>query len=389
MSRVMYLNHQCSVMEKRLLKALRAFGWLDAWPSQAGFLLEEIGVSPEHTFLFARLIKGLMMAAPDFELLGPDSQFVSRDELNMMVALGGVTRNKPGFSDDPNPFQPVAFGGLLEACGSALREDGIILKTRSTLIPASNIPDYEESIQPLRKQAPLVTARVKAVESLSPLVRKVVLSGRGVKPYKALQPAQWVKIFLPTEKPRAEGRAFTIQSHGSMGDELCFEVALHPGGVMSQWVQQAKAGDEVHLSSVRGGLWPLDPSKWLLLAGDETALPAIKSILKSLPDDMLAYVFVEVENPGERQVLPISERVLVQWVYRSAEPSGAPEGLLGAMSSTPFPHTSGHAWLAGEASMVRALRQRLLRERSIGVGGIQAAGYWKIGEVDHRDLAVG
>ena len=389
MSRVMYLHHQCSAMEKKLLRALRALNWREAWPTQAGFLLEEIGVSPEHTFLFARLIMGLVEAAPEFELLGPDSQFVSRDELNMMVALGGVTRNKVIASDHPNPFQPVAFGGLLEACGSALRKDGIIIKSRSTLIPTGNIPDLSEHIQPLRKQTSLTLARVKRIESVAPLVRRVVLEGQGLESYRDLQPAEWVKIFLPSERPAAEGRAFTIQNYGPNGDELGFEIALHSGGVMSQWVQQANVGDEVHLSSIRGGLWPVDSGKWLLLAGDETALPAIKSILKSLPGDMLAYVFIEVANPSERQVLPISERVLVQWIYRSQGASGEREGLLSAVNSAALPSKGGHAWLAGEASVVRALRQRLLRERSIEAGRIQAAGYWKVGEIDHRDLAVG
>ncbi|MDV3189724.1 MAG: siderophore-interacting protein [Sweet potato little leaf phytoplasma] len=376
-------------MEKKLLKALRALNWRESWPTQAGFLLEEIGVSPEHTFLFARLIMGLVEAAPGFELLGPDSQFVSRDELNMMIALGGVTRNKVIAGDDPNPFQPVAFGGLLEACGSALKKDGIIIKSRSTLIPTGNIPDLSEHIQPLRKQTSLTLARVKRIESVAPLVRRVVLEGHGLEAYRDLQPAKWVKIFLPSEKPAVEGRAFTMQTYGPSRDEPGFEIALHSGGVMSQWVQRAKVGDEVRLSSIRGGLWPVDSGKWLLLAGDETALPAIKSILKSLPGEMLAYVFIEVDNANERQVLPISERVLVQWVYRSQGASGDRESLMGAVSSAALPPKGGHAWLAGEASVVRALRQCLLRDRSIDAGRIQAAGYWKIGETDHRDLAVG
>ncbi|GJB79501.1 hypothetical protein KAM380_039660 [Aeromonas caviae] len=118
-------------------------------------------------------------------------------------------------------------------------------------------------------------------------------------------------------------------------------------------------------------------------------MPGIAAILETLPEDLVTHVFIEIPNADEQQPLTVSENTYVRWISRQGE-SGQPEEILAeVLRYSPLPTRSGDAWLAGEASIIRLLRTRLLRERSFELGRVHAAGYWKQGEQDHGDLAAG
>ena len=65
----------------------------------------------------------------------------------------------------------------------------------------------------------------------------------------------------------------------------------------------AREGDLVGMTGPGGGDVP--EADWYLLAGDETALPAIGRILARLPSLATAVVRIEVDNPLEEQLLTI------------------------------------------------------------------------------------
>lgn len=102
-----------------------------------------------------------------------------------------------------------------------------------------------------------------------------------------------------------------------------------------------------------------------MFAGDETALPAIASLLELLPEAQQRLVFVEVADPLEEQDVPG-----VRWVHRSAG-----EDLVSVVTAAGVP-SSVWVWLAGEASSVRALRRHFV---GLGVSkkDIEFAGYWR------------
>lgn len=389
MSRVMLSANQCSPIEEKLLRALRAFNWDDSWPTQAGFMLEEIGLSTEHTFVFARLIHGVLSAVPSFDLFGPTSQFISRDELNLLAALGNASRNRR-VSKQPLPHAvPAALEKLIEACGLALRIGEVTLKSRTIVSAGHSLPEVNAQVLPMMGDTTMRPVKVKSISAPTPLMRRVVVSGEGLFGFTPLLPAQWVKVFLPSKTHHQVGRAFTIRAFDADRHELTFDIALHEGGPMSQWALRAVVGDRLELAGPRGGFKGADPRGWLLLAGDETALPGIAAILETLPEELVTHVFIEIPNAGEKQSLTIGENTYVHWISRQNENGEASETLAEALRYSPLPTRSGDAWIAGEASIIRVLRTRLLRERSFELGRVHAAGYWKQGEQDHCDLAAG
>jgi NADPH-dependent ferric siderophore reductase len=125
------------------------------------------------------------------------------------------------------------------------------------------------------------------------------------------------------------------------------------------------------------------------LAADETGLPAIASIVRQLPADLVVYIFAEIADETERPFLEVQPRVHIRWIYRNGSPTQDPETLSEVLRYSPLPATGGDAWIAAEASVIRTIRTHLLRERGFELGRVHAAGYWKRGEQDHCDLAAG
>ncbi|NEE40962.1 siderophore-interacting protein, partial [Streptomyces sp. SID7982] len=61
---------------------------------------------------------------------------------------------------------------------------------------------------------------------------------------------------------------------------------------------------------------------WLLVIGDETALPAIGRWLAEMPAGTRARVFIEVGEESHRQDLPTEADATITWLTRDGAPAG-------------------------------------------------------------------
>lgn len=389
MSRMIFSTNQCSPVELRLLKALRALNWEGNWRAQAGFLLEEMGLSSSQAFVFADLVTAIIEADPGFNLLGPTSPFVSHDELNLLAALSNASRKSSNRLKQVTSDALPEVKSLIDSCGTALNAGQIRMKTRAFLQNGRALPNIASQVLPFQDDRTLRDVAVVSVHKPTPRVRRIVLGGHSLRTFVTDLPAQWVKIFLPDGTAQPVGRAFTIYSFDTTNSQLTFDIALHDGGPMSNWALTAKPGDALQLAGPRGGFKGVTPRSWLLLVADETGLPAVAAIVRQLPADLEVHVFVEVADESERQSLETQPNVRVRWIYRNGTSSQEPETLSEVMRYSPLPATHGDAWIAAEASAIRKIRIQLLRDRGFELGRVKAAGYWKRGEQDHRDLAAG
>ena len=156
----------------------------------------------------------------------------------------------------------------------------------------------------------------------------------------------WYQAYLATPEPeRPWMRSFTVRSLA--GGVLTVDFVLHGDhGPASRWAASARIGDVIgRFGPSPEYARPLGTADLLLFAGDETALPAIASLLELLPGEQRFLAFVEVADPAEEQDVPG-----VRWVHRSAG-----EDLVSVVSAVEVP-SSVWVWLGGEASAVRALR---------------------------------
>jgi NADPH-dependent ferric siderophore reductase len=240
---------------------------------------------------------------------------------------------------------------------------------------------------------------------------------------------------LPEEE-RNPFRTYTVRSIRPERREIDVDMVLHdpePGradGPAAAWLRRAQVGDRLVVvgpdartaDPTVGCDWRPGAARHLLLVGDETAAPAICSIVESLPRGVTAQAFVEVQSSADIQDVVPRGRSRVSWVARDAGcetaegfQAVAPHGVLlaqavhawlprhmsqlaGVVQSTPevvedvdvdveliwdspLDPTTGdfYAWIAGEAATVKALRRYLVSEVGVARTNVAFMGYWRRG----------
>lgn len=245
----------------------------------------------------------------------------------------------------------------------------------------------------------------------------------------------WYRAWLAKDpSERGSMRTYTVRSFRPAGHpgnagpdpELDLDFVLHVrredgvlvGGPASVWAAEAQVGDEVIILGPNRALCGHDyggiefrpgQARRILLAGDETAAPAICSILESLPPGITGDAFIEVPSVEDIQGSFTRSGVAVQWLPRGMQ---APGNLLeaavrsavavpGAGAVDPgkdfedvnvddgilWETTSGsgqpfYAWIAGEAGVIKSMRRYLVRDVGIDRKQVSFMGYWRTGRAE-------
>ncbi|MFK4147829.1 siderophore-interacting protein [Streptomyces sp. NPDC004065] len=250
--------------------------------------------------------------------------------------------------------------------------------------------------RPARKPRRVHSARVVRTERLTPHMQRVVLGGEGLAGFSAdTCTDHYVKLLFPAEGvaypepfdldrvrqefPREQWpvtRTYTVRAWDPEHRELTLDFVVHGDeGLAGPWSLLAEPGETVRFFGPGGAYAPDPGADWHLLAGDESALPAIARSLEALPEGARAHVFVEVSGPEEEQ--KIDSPVPVVWLHRGGRPVG--QALVEAVRALEFPEGRVHAFVHGEAGFVKELRRLLRVERGIPREDLSISGYWRLG----------
>ncbi len=187
------------------------------------------------------------------------------------------------------------------------------------------------------------------------------------------------------EDVRAVMRSYTVREQRRADDgssEVDIDFAVHEdGGPACRWAEQAAPGQKVTVlgpavadnTSVR--CRPPKDTDWVLIWGDETALPAAAAILEWLPAGTRAHVWLEVPHAGDRLDLATAADAEITWLVREENAPRAVE----AVRAAELPDGAGYAWIAGESGSVKALRRHLVGERGMDRRRVTFVGYWRRG----------
>ncbi len=225
------------------------------------------------------------------------------------------------------------------------------------------------------------TLLVRRVETLTPRMRRIVLGGPELDGFVSLGPDDHVKLFFPASgggDPVA--RDYTPRRHDARAGELAIDFVLHGDGPAAAWAASAEPGVTLVVGGPRSSLLPPDDGGFVLLAGDETALPAIARRLEEMDAGTPGLVLIEIADADEERHLPTASAACIRWLHRNGLPAGTSHLLERALESAVLPAGPIHVWLAGEIDVVRTLRHHLLGERRIPRESVRAAGYWRRGE---------
>ena len=178
-------------------------------------------------------------------------------------------------------------------------------------------------------------------------------------PYDAVFDPAAVRADFPKESWPAR-RRYTVRAWDPVARHLVLDFVVHGDvGVAGAWAVHAEPGDVLVFEGPSGGFLPDADADWLLLVGDESALPAIAASLEAMPEGTLAVARVLCDGADHEMALECAGELDLQWIHRNHR-EGDEALLAEAVREIPFPRGRVQAFVHGEATEIREIRRHLL-----------------------------
>ncbi|MCC5951885.1 MAG: siderophore-interacting protein [Acidimicrobiia bacterium] len=257
------------------------------------------------------------------------------------------------------------------------------------------------TVRTRREPPPFRPVRVARTEQRTPYLVRVTLGGPALDGLELGLPAASVRVLLPEPGARdvviptwedneflnADGtrpliRTLTPLRLDTTTDtaELDVDVVCHGDSPLTTWATTAVEGTPAAVSGTGRG-YEIDPAATdVLLVGDESALPAISTVIPALPVTARVRVLAEVRAEDGAPDLPDHPGLEVQWCL--AEPDGAPGSAMVAALAVAEVGSDSHVWAAGEAAAVQRIRKHLFDTVGLARSHAVVRGYWKVGRAE-------
>ena len=235
---------------------------------------------------------------------------------------------------------------------------------------------------------------VTAVADVAPHVRRVTFRAREFAEYRVTGPDECFGLLMPPSgrpltmpnpdrvnvrtairalpaEDQPDLRWYTVRAHRADPGEIDVDFVLHgEAGPGTRWATRVEVGQSAGFRAGNSG-YRAPSAGTVLLAADETALPALCAILESgVPADAL--IFAEVPDEDYR----VAVEAPVTWLYRGADAPGS--HLLRAVTDLPS-LAADYAWVCGESTLATTVRRHLVKERGTDRRSVVFSGYWKLG----------
>ena len=175
-------------------------------------------------------------------------------------------------------------------------------------------------------------------------------------------------------------RTYTALFPDVAAGTLAIDFVVHGDeGVAGPWAARVQPGESVLANGPGGGYTPDVDADWHLLAGDESAVPAISAALAALPEDAVGECVVLVDSPAHEPRLEAPQGVTVRFHHRDG--SDAP--LAAAVRALEWRDGRVQAFVHGEGEdVMKGVRPYLLAERGLPRADVSVSGYWRRGRTE-------
>lgn len=266
--------------------------------------------------------------------------------------------------------------------------------------PAEQRPPAD---RPRRPSKPLVVLEVVATDRLGPHMVRLTLGGPGFSVYQDKDATdKYVKLLFadpalglempydmealrerlaPEQMPVR--RTYTVRSVDPDAGTLTIDFVVHgDDGLAGPWAAAAQPGDRLCFSGPGGMYLPEPAADWHLLAGDESALPAIGAALEAMPADAVGQAIIEVHGPEDEIGLSVPAGVSVTWLHRGAEFTPGTTKLAQAVIDAEWREGTVQVFAHGEREMVKDLRRYLTDVRGVDRKQMSLSAYWAYGRAE-------
>lgn len=241
--------------------------------------------------------------------------------------------------------------------------------------------------------------RVEHTERLTPRLVRVILGGEGLASFEPTPfTDQYLKVVFPPEGApysvpfdvdearsgphRPISRRYTVRRWDPDTRRVTIDFVVHGDvGVAGRWANRAQPGDLLQFSGPSGSYAPDPDAEWYLMAGDESALPAIAASLESVPPGRVALAVLLVDDAEHELALDSPGDLSVTWVHRHPAPDPSAR-FVAAVEDLTMPEGRASVFVHGEAAETRAVRRHLLADRGMARDRLSISPYWRRGKDD-------
>ncbi|WP_317451879.1 siderophore-interacting protein [Microbacterium sp. NIBRBAC000506063] len=132
----------------------------------------------------------------------------------------------------------------------------------------------------------------------------------------------------------------------------------------------------------RRGYAPDPDAGWHLLAGDDSALPAIAAALEAMPKDAEGVAFLEVDGDADHLELAAPSGIEVVWLHRDGAEAGTTTLLADAVRARAWRDGRVQVFAHGERGAMKSLRPYFTDERGLERSQLSLSAYWAHGRVE-------
>ncbi len=238
--------------------------------------------------------------------------------------------------------------------------------------------------------------RLIAATDLGPHLRRLTFSGSDLGrfcgsadlhvrlyfPPRGLAVPEWPRPgpdgrpIWPAEARRPAPRYYTLRHIDGAAGRFDIDFVLHAdAGPGADFAMRCRPGDVLGMDGPFGR--NAGSAAWRLLAGDETALPAIARILEEAPPNARGLAIIEVDGPQDEMRLAAPRGIAIRWLHRNGAPAGQPDRLMPALRACVVPQNEDvFVWIGCEFSLAKALRRHVTKTLGIPRDRQLIVGYW-------------
>lgn len=206
------------------------------------------------------------------------------------------------------------------------------------------------------------------------------------------------KLSLPEQRdrfidwprdPRAESRTYTVRDFDPEEGVLTLDFARHSRGVATDWAETVAPGSEIHIAGPKMAWLHPAGADWLLIGGDDTALPALARWLETMPPETQGVALLEVDDSDSEFEIAHPSGMEIRWLHRNGVPAARSTVLIDAVLGEPWRPGEPFCWFAGETGVLRPIRTYLRKERGLERDRVEVTGYWRAPAGDDLDIDTG
>ncbi|MCU4367477.1 siderophore-interacting protein [Acinetobacter courvalinii] len=251
-----------------------------------------------------------------------------------------------------------------------------------TKIAEKTKPEYSDVLKQKDHLQDMEQLEMTIVSIHSPFPSIVRIQGK----INTLQPELWqapnlaIRLIV-SHSPEGHpiSRVYTVRSFDPVNAQIEIDFVKHEDlSPAMQWLNSAQVGTKIGLIGPRPHFIPnFIHQKHVVMFADDTAVPALYSILNEWENGVSADIFIESFEKDIARQLPHHDHVKIHSFHK--EHHTPQKGLLlkAAFALKTYENTT--IWAACERNEARALRQFFLEDKHLHKNDVRIAGYWKDG----------